>query len=73
MTVNLSQSVIEAIFEIQKYPIMLGAIEDIENFLIDNIDTEIGDEQKVLTVSSQMVSHLKFLRTLRNLLTKIHE
>jgi len=71
MKVNFSQNTIEAIAELQEYPMLRYAIEDVENFIIENIDTEIGDEEMVANISKQALSHLKFLRKLRDLLKKI--
>jgi len=73
MNVNLSQSVVETIAYFQKYPMFQSCIEDVENFIIDNIDVEKNNEEKMSEVSIEIINHLKFLRKLRDLLRKFQE
>jgi hypothetical protein len=73
MKINLSPEAVEAIFEIQESPILIGIIEDAENFILENIDNETGDDEKEAMLSRQTLSHIRGLRSIRKLLVKICE
>jgi len=73
MKINLSQNVIQTVAELQDESVIFLCIEDVENFLIDNVDYDVSDNEKKLKISSQLIDHLRFLRRLRNLLKKICE
>ena len=71
MKVNLSQNAVEAISNIQENPVLIGIIEDAENFILDYVDCNIGDESLSSTLSKGIVNHVKGLRAVRKLLENI--
>jgi hypothetical protein len=68
MKLNLTPCALEGIHELQdNSDLLIGMIEDVENFILDNVDTTCGSDE----LSRQTVSHVKGLRAVRKLLTQI--
>jgi hypothetical protein len=72
MKLNLTPSAIEAIYEIQENPILVGVIEDVENFILENINSDDNSEEKS-DIPRKTLDNIKGLRSIRKLLGKICE
>ncbi len=68
MKLNLAPCAVKAIHELQEdSEILTGMLEDVENYILDNVDTISGNEKQ----SFQAISHIKGLRSVRKLLSEI--
>lgn len=70
MTPNLTPCAIKSIRELQEDSKMFtGMLEDVENYIIENVDPLMISEKQ----SFQAISHIKGLRSIRNLLNQISQ
>jgi hypothetical protein len=67
MNLNLTPLAVEGIRQLQNNPdLFIEILEDIENFILENIEVEKGDDLSFYTISN-----IKDLRLVRKILTKI--
>lgn len=70
MKLNLTPSAVKSVHELQEdSKLLAGMLEDVENYILENVDTENGDEK----LSFQAISHIKGLRSIRKLLNRISQ
>ena len=68
MKINFTPLMIETIKEIQDNPILVGIMEDAENFILENVDIDCDEDGKL---SKKALDNVKGLRSVRKLLEKI--